>query len=298
MKVFLTGGSGFVGSHILTTLVQKGHSVKVLTRSESTRAGIHRRGGEVVIGNVNEPGPWEDQLNDCETIINLIGIIRETPTATFEQSHYQATIQLLSLAETKGIKRFLQMSALGTREGAASMYFQTKFRGEEAVRQSHLPYLIFRPSIIFGPGDGFVNMLADLIRKAPLVPVVGSGEYKMQPVSIHNVAKCFAIGLEKKEVLNQTFEIGGPSVLTYNTILDEIMDALGTHKGKIHLPVTLMKPVASLMELILVNPLITTEQMNMLLEDNVCDNGRVIEAFELDLIPFSKGIREYLKTER
>lgn len=287
-----------MGHHILSTLTEKGHSVKVLTRRESMRSEIHKRGGETVIGDVHDPGAWESQLNSCEALINLIGIIRETPTATFEQSHYLSTSQLISLAKAKGIGKFLQMSALGTREGASGLYFQSKFRGEETVRQSGLSYLIFRPSIIFGPGDGFVNMLADMVRRAPVVPVIGDGEYKMQPVSVYNVAECFVKGLEKEDVLNQTFEIGGPLVLSYNRILDEIMEALDTHKSKIHLPVALMKPVANLMELVLVNPLITTEQMKMLLEDNVCDNGRVIEAFGLNLIPFSKGIREYLKPAR
>lgn len=295
MQVFLTGGAGFVGSHLLLKLKEYGHNVKVLTRRETMRSEIYQRGGEAVIGDIKEPDPWENQLEGCEAIVNLIGIIKETSSETFDESHHLATAQLISLAKKKGIPKFLQMSALGTRESASSRYYQSKFKAEEVLKASGLNYIIYRPSIIFGPRDGFINLLADMIRRAPVVPVIGDGEYKMQPVSVHNVAECFVRGLEKEEVLNQTFEIGGPGVLTYNRLLDEIMDALGVDKSKIHLPEAVMKPMASLMELVLTNPLITREQMTMLLEDNVCDSSRAVEAFGLNLIPLSLGIREYIK---
>lgn len=295
MLVFLAGGTGFVGSHLLFKLNEYGHKVRVLTRRETMRSEISQKGGEPIIGDIMEPEVWENGVAGCEAIINLIGIIRETASSNFDELHNLAAARLINIAKEKGVSKFLHMSALGTREGAPSRYYSTKFKAEEVLKESGLNYIIFRPSIIFGPRDGFINMLADMIRKVPVVPVIGDGEYKMQPVSIHNVVECFVRGLEKEDVLNQTFEIGGPRALTYNSLLDEIMAALGVHKSKIHLPEALIKPVASVMELVLVNPLITREQMTMLLEDNVCDSRRVTEAFDLNLIPLSLGIREYIK---
>ena len=141
-----------------------------------------------------------------------MGIIREVPSrgVTFSRLHFEATRNMVEAANSQGVKRFLQMSANGTRPQAESPYHRTKWQAEEAVRDSELEWTIFRPSLIFGPEDEFVNMLAGLVRKLPLVPVIGNGRYRMTPVAVQDVARSFVAALEKKETVGQALSLLRP----------------------------------------------------------------------------------------
>src|SRR5207237_9040756 len=129
----------------------------------------------------------------CDTVIHLVGIIREhrSRAITFERIHHLGTLNVLTAASHVGARRYLHISALGTRVGAASRYHQTKWAAEEAVRASGLAWTIFRPSLIYGPQDQFVNLFAKIIRRSPIVPVLGSPRARFQPVSIDAVASAF-----------------------------------------------------------------------------------------------------------
>jgi uncharacterized protein YbjT (DUF2867 family) len=165
------------------------------------------------------------------------------------------------------------------------------------VKKSGIPYTIFRPSVIFGPGDEFVNMLAHLVR-LPVTPVIGSGSYLLQPVSRQTVAEVFSQALTLNEATNQVFEVGGPEPLTYLQILEAIGKAIGKQTlRKVHIPLALMKPVISAMEGFSFFP-ITTTQLTMLLEGNACENTeRLYSVFRTEKIPFQQGIEMYLRNK-
>ena len=177
MKIFIAGGTGFVGGHLVRALLKNGHSVRTLVHGRSTNSGEV----EQIAGDVTRFETLEQGLSGCDAVINLVGIIREFPSRgiTFERLHVQATANLLAAAASNGIRRYLQMSALGSRPAAVSGYHQTKWRAEELVRGSGLDWTIFRPSLIFGPHDAFINMLAVQLRLAPIMPVIGSGSYRL-----------------------------------------------------------------------------------------------------------------------
>jgi NADH dehydrogenase len=298
MKVFLTGGTGFVGSEVLRQLVAAGHSVRCLVRAGSDGKLAVREGVEVRHGDVTEPETLEGALEGCDAVIHLVGIIREFPGKgiTFKRLHFEATRTMVEAAEIQGVKRYLQMSANGTRENATSPYHQTKWQAEEAVRASSLDWTIFRPSLIFGPGDAFVNMLAELMCKLPVMPVIGDGRYRMSPVAVEDVAASFVKALAKPETVGRTFHCCGPQSHNYDEVLDLIGAALGkAHVPKLHHPVFLMKPVVALLESIPAFPL-TSSQMTMLLEGNECDPAEWAEAFGIKPQAFPEGIRRYLKS--
>src|SRR6266540_2861127 len=170
MKVFLIGGTGFIGGHLRNALLRSGHEIRLLTHRKSGEAA---EGVEQVEGDVTRPQTFAGKVKGCDVTINLVGIIREFPARgmTFERLHVEATRNVLAAAREAGVKRHLQMSALGTRPAASSEYHRSKFRGEQLVRGSALDWTIFRPSIVFGPEDDFVNKLAGYIRSYPAVPV-------------------------------------------------------------------------------------------------------------------------------
>jgi NADH dehydrogenase len=182
------------------------------------------------------------------------------------------------------------MSSNGTRPGARTDYHRTKWAAEELVRHSGLAWTIFRPSVIFGPGDSFVNLLAGIIRRAPVVPVIGDGRYAMQPAWVKTVAAGFALALEREDTVGQTFAVGGPDPLTYNRILDLVGETLGSgHPRKLHLPVWLMRAQAEALGRFPWFP-ITPGQITMLLEGNTCDPRPFYDAFGLEPVRFASAL--------
>ena len=297
MKVFLTGGTGFVGSEVLRQLVAAGHAVRCLVRAGSEGKLAVREGVEVHRGDATEPETLKGALEGCDAVIHLVGIIREFPGKgiTFRKLHFEATRNMVAAAESQGVNRYLQMSTNGTRENASTPYHRTKWQAEEAVRASSLAWTIFRPSLIFGPGDAFVNMLADMMRKLPVLPVIGDGKYRMSPVAVEDVAASFVKALTLPDMVGKTFHCCGPQSYTYDEVLDLIGAALGKqHVPKLHHPVFLMKPVVALLESFPAFPL-TSSQMTMLLEGNECDPKEWAEAFGITPAPFAEGIRRYVK---
>jgi len=296
MKVFVTGGTGFVGGEILRQLGAAGHEVRCLVRPGSEKKLATREGIETRPGDAADPATLAGALEGCDAVIHLVGIIREFPGRgiTFEKLHAEATRNVVAAAQSQGVRRYLQMSANGSREGAATGYHRTKWLAEKAVRASSLDWTIFRPSLVFGAGGEFVNTLAELVRRLPVVPVFGDGRYRIAPVAVEDVARSFALALDKPETIGQTYLCCGPQDYSYDEVLDAIGAAVGKSRVcKVHQPLLLMKPLVALLEGVPRFP-ITSDQLTMLLEGNVCDPGPWAETFGLSPVSFAEGVKEIL----
>lgn len=292
MKVFVTGGTGFVGSEVLRQLVAAGYEVKVLMRRGSEGKLAVRDGVEVCCGDVTEAATLVDALAGCTAVIHLVGIIREFPGqgSTFERLHVEATRNVLAAAQAQGVRRYLHMSANGSGPAGTSAYHRSKWQGECAVRDSGLDWTIFRPSLIFGKGGEFVTMLADLIRKLPVVPVIGDGQYRMQPVAVAQVAESFVRALAMPATVGETYHLGGAESYSYDEILDLTGKAIGRESvSKVHQPLFMVKPMVRLMEHAASFP-ITSDQLEMLLAGNVCDTTAWRTAFAINPISYEQGI--------
>jgi uncharacterized protein YbjT (DUF2867 family) len=205
-------------------------------------------------------------------VIHLIGIIVEKGKNTFERVHHIGTRNVVGAAKRTDIKRYIQMSALGARPDGPAMYQVTKWKGEEEVRRSGIPYCILRPSLIFGEGDGFVTQMMETMRSAPLFrPVPGDGKPKFRPIFIDDVTACFANALKAEAATGHTIEIGGADELTLNTMLAEIAQCAGVGKPAVHIPMPLMLAGAAVIERVLKNPPVTVDQLRMLRGGSTCD---------------------------
>ena len=292
----MTGATGFVGHAVIHALRAHGYAVRCLVRRGSE---VDLRGLEAierVEGDVMSPDALERDMAGCDTVVHLVGIIREEPAtlSTFERIHTQGTINVLEAAAATGVRRYVHMSALGARPGARSRYHQSKWAAEEAVRACPIPWTIFRPSIIYGRHDQFVNMLAGMIGRYPVVPVIGRGQQRLQPVRVERVAEAFVRAVELEAAVKQTYEVGGPEAVTMVQLLDLIGAALGRKRvRKIHIPVGVMRPVSHLLHRLPGFPL-TPDQLMMLEEDNVCDPQPFYTAFGLSPVPLAIGLRAML----
>lgn len=297
MKVFVTGGTGFVGGAVLRQLTGAGHTVRVLVRPGSERKLEALQGVEIHRGDASDPASVQGAMTGCEAVIHLIGIIREFPSkgVTFARLHVEATRNIMAEAQRQGIRRYLHMSANGARAGTSSGYFDSKWQAEELVRASGLAWTIFRPSLIHGAGDQFINMLAKLVRLLPVVPVIGNGQYRLAPVFVGDVAEAFNKALQVEAAVGQSYPCCGPEVYTYDQLLDLIGAALGRKRVyKLHQPVALVRPAVSLFEAFSFFP-ITGDQLAMLLEGNVCDHNDWTDLLAVAPVPLPVAMGSYLK---
>jgi len=295
-RVFITGGTGFVGRAVIQALRAEGYAVRCLVRrgSEPDLRGFGAI--ERVEGDVMARQTLDDGLAGCDAVVHLVGIIRERPAigSTFERVHVQGTQNVLGAAAAAGVRRYLHMSALGTRAGARSRYHRTKWAAEEAVRATPLPWTIFRPSIVYGPGDEFVTMLRGMIEGLPVVPVIGSGRQRLQPVPVAQVAQGFARALTLEATVKHTYDVGGPDAVSMVELLDMIAAALGRRRRlKVHVPIGLVRPVTQLLHRLPGYPL-TPDQLLMLEEDNTCDPSAFFSTFGLTPVPLAAGLRALL----
>lgn len=232
-----------------------------------------------------------DYLKGVDAVIHLVGIIQEYQDNTFERVHVEGTKNIVELARANGVNKFIHMSALGSRQDGRSAYHRTKWAAEEIVRNSGIDFTIFRPSIIFGgPPCEFIDQMLDLIKKPLFTPVAGSGSALMQPVYVMDVARLFANAIENRNASNKTFDVGGRDRLSFSEIIDALTVAYrGKPKLQLHIPLAVMYMAAFIMQNVLQRPPVTTEQLKMLEEDNVCDISPLTAAFNINF----KGFREW-----
>ena len=301
MKVLVTGGTGFVGTHAVNALLREGHAVAVLARRPESTRNRYNRPVETAAGDVLDAASLARACAGREAVIHLVGIIWERGDLTFDRMHREAAENMVTAARGAGVRRFLHMSAMGSSADSASEYGRTKAAGEKAVRESGLDWTVFRPSIIFGPGDGFVSLLAALIRANPVfIPVIGPGTTRFMPVSVYDVARVFAESLVKPETAGKVFEVGGPQTFTLNEIDREIAAALGkSGKPLVHLPLWWGRFLAGRFEWLarkgwIDAPPVTRDQLRSLQSDSVADIAQTVAVFSGPWRDFRPGIREYL----
>ena len=300
MRVAVTGATGFVGGYVVNELLRRGHAVRVLVRGDASRSRFNRP-VESAPGDITDPASLDAFASGCEAVVHLVGIIHEKGGRSFDQIHRQGTENVVVAATRAGVRKYVHMSAMGSSASSASEYGRTKAMGEEAVKRSKLDWTILRPSIVFGPGDGFVSLFAKIIRLNPgFIPVIGPGTVKFMPVSVRDVARLFADALEKPDAARRSFEVGGPGMFTMDEIYQEIAAALGKPgKPLVHFPLWVGGLIATAMSLaprwVLPKPLLTRDQLRSLSQDNVGDTSAAAAIFGPIERDFRSGIREYIR---
>jgi NADH dehydrogenase len=231
-------------------------------------------------------------LAGCEVVVHLVAIIQGKPEQ-FERVMVQGLKNVVGAAKEAGIRRFVLMSALGTSEQTKhlSPYFGAKWQMEQAVKESGLEHVIFRPSFIFGKDGGALKTFQRVVRLSPVIPVFGAGDQRIQPIWIEDVAEYYAAAIDLPEAANRTFEVGGPDVVTYEELYDRIKRVLGKRRLKVHVPFGLMRLNAAILEALPGPTPVTRDQLRMLAVDNVITNDDAQQTFQVDLLPLDEQLR-------
>jgi uncharacterized protein YbjT (DUF2867 family) len=289
-RIFITGGTGFVGRNIIQALGDR--PVRVLVRDQTKSTNVAAPNVEIVTGDVTRPESLRGRMDGCEAVIHLVAIIEEGGGASFDSVIRGGTINVVREAQRAGVRRFLHMSALGTRNDPRFGYFEAKWQAEKAVEQSGFPWTIFRPSVIFGPGDGFITTLANLIKTAPVIPVVGAGRSLFQPIAAGELAAAFARALDDPATAGHIYELGGGKTYTYEELLNVLAKCLGVSKRKMHVPTWLMKLVVRLSAPLprALRPPVTSEQLKMLAIDNATDRSATADLIGREPLRLEDGL--------
>jgi nucleoside-diphosphate-sugar epimerase len=301
--VFLSGGSGFVGSAVIAELVSRRYAVHALVNQKPLKSGGD--GLRSFPGGLFDDGAIDAAMSGCDAAIHLVGIImqRRAIGITFERMHVEGTMRVVDAAKRNGVKRIVHMSALGSRPDALSDYHKTKWRAEEYVRASGLDWTIIRPSLIHGPGGEFMKMEAQWSHmKAPppvffmpFMPYFGGKHAGMlQPVYVGDVARAFVDCLENRKSIGEVFPLGGSEKLTWPKLHHAISQAVvGRKRMVLSMPV----PVAKLLAAIGIGGLLgfNRDQVLMSQEDNTTDLTKFTDAFGWTPQPFEQTLQSYAR---
>lgn len=297
MKVFVTGATGFVGNAITEKLLERRHAVKVLVRKGSEKKLRVADKCELAFGDVSDKSDKLAELvKSADAVIHLVGIIEENPSKdiTFEKLHVEGTRNIAQASIQAQVKRFIHMSALGARNAAPTRYFDTKWRAEEYLRTLKLDLTVFRPSVIIGPNGEFTALMKRLC-SLMITPVIGDGEYILQPVALRDVAQSFVSALEKPEITKgKAYCLGGPDPVSFNEMLKIFGNAMGKTVRLVHLPKAPIKLLTRIMEGLPFYP-ITTEQLTMLEENQQCDIQPMKNELGVEPIPLAQACEIALK---
>jgi uncharacterized protein YbjT (DUF2867 family) len=290
--ILLTGATGFIGPKIVHELRSRDLPVRALVRDPAKTRQLTSLGVELAEGDMTRPDSLRAAVAGCDTVVHLVSIRTGKPPQ-FETIMAQGTRDLVTAAQEAGVGRWIQMSASGVGEETKDLtpYYAAKFAMEEAVKGSGIPYVIFRPTFVFGRDGGVLPTFIRQVRYLPVTPVIGRGEGRLQPIWIDDTAAFFGEAVQRRDVSGHVFELGGPEAVSWNELFDRIRRTMNARRLTFHAPLSLVRTQARLLEL-MPNPLITRDDLKMLTAlDHVADVRPAVETFKVPLMPLDEQLR-------
>jgi NADH dehydrogenase len=277
-RITVFGGSGFVGQHLIRRLAKHGWVVRVAVRDPATALALKPLGnvGQIVPmrADVRDQAAVDLAVTGAEAVVNLVGILYESGRATFQAIHVEGAGRVAAAAARAGALHFVQMSSLAADADAASAYARTKATGEQAVLAAFPTAVVMRPSIIFGPEDGFFNRFARMAQLSPVLPLIGGGQTRFQPVYVGDVAEACMVALSATPAPGRCYELGGPRVYTFKELIELVLAQTGRQRMLWNLPFGLAEIEGAILERVPGGRMVLTrDQVVQLKRDNVVAAG-------------------------
>ncbi len=274
--VTVFGGSGFLGRHIVRALVKRGWRVRVAVRSPNEALFLKTAGavGQVAImqANIRDEASVRKAVKGVDAVVNLVGILYETRKQKFSAVQAKGARTVAQSAANEGVKRFVQLSAIGASSKSEAAYAQSKAAGEAAVLEAIPQAVILRPSIVIGPEDDFFNRFAKMAALSPALPLVGGGETLYQPVAVQDVAQATCEALENPDCGGKIYELGGPNIFSFKNLMEIMLRHTGQKRILAPVPFFAAQLISRFTQF-LPNPPLTPDQVIMLRSNNIANDN-------------------------
>ncbi len=270
------GGSGFIGRYLVQRLARRGWVIRVAVRRPDAALFLKPFGdvGQVtpIAASLRHQGSVQAAVAGADAVVNLVGILYQRGNQRFDAIHAEGARAVAEAAAAAGARRLVQMSALGADPASPADYARSKAAGEAAAAAAFPGATLVRPSVVFGPADGFFNRFAAMARFSPVLPLIGGGTTRFQPVYVGDVAEAMARMLDDDGTRGRSYELGGPQVYSFKELLELTLAAIGRRRLLLPLPFWAASLQAALLELLPTPPL-TRDQLRLLRRDNVVTQG-------------------------
>lgn len=270
--VTVFGGSGFLGRSIVVRLAAHGFTVRIAVRHPEKAGALERRdrAGEVqsVSADVRDEASVASAVAGAQAVVNAVGLYLERGAETFEAVHVRGAEQVARQASRAGAGQLVHISGIGADPGSPSAYVRARAKGERVVASAFDGATILRPSVLFGPGDSFFNSLAGIARRSPLLPLFGSGDTRLQPVYVDDVAEAAARALATPAARGRAYELGGPGTFTYRELVELLLHEMALERHLLPLPFAIWDLVATL-SAVVPHPPVTRDQLALIRQDNI-----------------------------
>jgi NADH dehydrogenase len=299
--VTVFGGSGFIGRHVVRALAKRGYRIRVAVRRPDLAGFLQPLGrvGQIhaVQANLRHPPSVEAATRDSDAVVNLVGILFERGRQRFDGVHARGA-ETVALAAAAFGATLVHGSALGADENAPSLYARSKAMGEKLVLAAMPAATIMRPSIVFGPEDSFFNRFASIARFSPVLPLIGGGKTRFQPVFVGDVARAVADAVDEKTRPGTIYELGGPEVRSFKELMEFMLRVIERRRLLVPIPFPLASLQASFLAL-LPKPLLTPDQVELLKRDNVVSGqakheGRTLPDLGIEPVSMEVEVPSYL----
>jgi NADH dehydrogenase len=273
--VTVFGGSGFIGTQVVRQLAKAGWRIRVAVRNPNLAYRMRMLGdvGQIDLAqaNIRNRASVSRALDGATAVVNLVGVLYETGRQGFQAIHAMGAKTVAECAREQGVSRLVQMSALGADAESASKYARTKAEGEIAARAVYADAVVIRPSIVFGPDDHFFNRFAAMASFSPVLPLVGGGATRFQPVFVGDVGKAVALAATSEDAAGMTYELGGPAALTFRQLMELMLAETGQRRFLAPVPFPVARVLGAAGDLVagVLPPPVTSDQVELLMTDNV-----------------------------
>lgn len=293
MRVFVTGASGFVGSHLIPMLISRGFEVSALVRSENERVLVDPK-AEIVVGDLATRDSWQEELKGEDVVIHLAAEISSKNPGSFERNNVKATENLILAAKKAKIKKIILFSSAAVTSIRKDLYAKTKEKQESIIKKSKIEHTILRPSMIYGPGDvKNIGWLIRMISKLPIVPLPGGGHFGRQPVYVADICKV-VIKLIENKYDKKIYEIHGKEYIPMWKMVKVIISKMNTIKPAIPIPIFFLTSTFWFLERISPNPKFTSDQIASLISGERFSGDRWWEIFDIMPTSFEAGISKMI----